>query len=259
MNRQYALHHYCMQSPLVPFNKRYRVPTPRSVTTDDASLVETVYQQVLERIVAGHLPCGSILSELAVARELGVSRTPVHDAVRQLAKDGLVVWEKGRRARVTAFTPDDVYEIFEIRKYLEGPAAELAAGRADRRHLVPLRATSVVLLSNRDDPEWTAKWADFDEDFHRTIALASGNRRLAHEINRYRVIHKAINRIATDPELLQHAMTEHLAILDALEARDGPQARERMIAHITTWQDVFMRRVPWADQSDPAGAADPAS
>jgi DNA-binding GntR family transcriptional regulator len=224
-----------------------REPLP----VDDAPLVEAVYQRLLGDIVAGRLARGSVVSELAVARELGVSRTPVHDAVRQLAKDGLVSWEKGRRARVTAFTPDDVYDIFEVRKYLEGPAAELAAGRADRRHLVPLREAADALLADRRDPDWTARWADFDEDFHRTIAVASGNRRLAQEVNRYRVIHKAINRLATDPDMLQVAMAEHLTILEALEARDGPRARDRMVAHITTWQDVFMRRVPWADGSDP--------
>src|SRR3982751_3100555 len=104
------------------------------------SLVESVYEALLQRIMGGDLRSGSIVSELALAQELGVSRTPVHDAVRQLAKDGLVVREGTRRARVTDFSPDDVFEIFEMRKYLEGAAAELAAGRMDRRHCTPLRA-----------------------------------------------------------------------------------------------------------------------
>src|SRR5688500_900834 len=98
----------------------------------DHSLVEAAYQSLLERIVDGRLPSGAMLSELALSQELGVSRTPVHDAMRQLAKDGLVVREGRQRARVAGFAPDDVFEIFEMRKILEGPAAELAAGRMDR-------------------------------------------------------------------------------------------------------------------------------
>lgn len=208
------------------------------------SLVESVYETLLQRIVQGTLPRGTVISELALAQELGVSRTPVHDAVRQLAKDGLVVREGTRRARVTDFTSDDVYEIFEIRKYLEGPAAELAAGRMDRRHCAPLRSAADALAAlPLDSPAWTSAWADFDELFHRTIAQASGNRRLAAEIGRYRLLHKGFNRISTDPASLQPAMAEHLGIIDALEARNGPLARERMVAHIEAWQDFFLRRV----------------
>src|SRR3712207_519911 len=73
------------------------------------SLVESVYDALLRRILDGTIPSGEIVSELALAQELGVSRTPVHDAVRQLAKDGLVVREGRRRARVAKFSPDDVY------------------------------------------------------------------------------------------------------------------------------------------------------
>lgn len=203
-----------------------------------------MYGAILERIVRGDLPNGTIVSELALAEELGVSRTPVHDAVRQLAKDGLVVREGTRRARVTEFTPDDVFEIFEMRKFLEGPAVELAAGRMDRRHCAPLRAAADALAGlPRSAPEWTAAWADFDELFHRTIAQASGNGRLAADIGRYRLLHKGINRLSTDPASLQSALAEHLGILDAIEARDGRLARERMVAHIAAWQNFFLRRV----------------
>jgi DNA-binding GntR family transcriptional regulator len=211
----------------------------------DRSLVESVYEALLQRIVQGELPSGTIVSELALAQELRVSRTPVHDAVRQLAKDGLVVRQGRRRARVASFSADDVFEIFELRKYLEGPAAELAAGRMDRRHCAPLRAAADALADlPTDSPNWTAAWADFDELFHRTIAESSGNKRLADDINRYRLLHRGFNRISTDPSSLQQrAMVEHLSILDALEQGDGRLARERMVAHISAWQDFFLRSV----------------
>lgn len=105
-------------------------------------LVESVYRALLEQIMSGRLPNGTVVNELSLSGEPGVSRTPVLHAVRQLAKDGLVVREGWRRARVAAFSADDIYEIFELRRYLEGPAAELAAGRMDGRRLAPLRAAT---------------------------------------------------------------------------------------------------------------------
>jgi DNA-binding GntR family transcriptional regulator len=215
-------------------------------TAESGSLVESIYQRLLQGILNGHYPDQAVLSELALARELGVSRTPVHDALRQLAKDGLVTREQNCRARVAGISPDDVFEVFEMRKFLEGPAAELAAGRMDRRHLAPLRAAADALLANPTAKDWTLRWADFDELFHQTIAEASGNRRLAQDISRYRLLHKGFNQVATDPDCLQSAMAEHLAILEALEMKNGPLSRERMVAHIAVWQDFFIRNVPKA-------------
>jgi DNA-binding GntR family transcriptional regulator len=131
-----------------------------------------------------------------------------------------------------------------MRKFLEGPAAELAAGRMDRRHCAPLREAAAALADlPHHSPAWVERWAEFDELFHRAIAQASGNQRLAADIDRYRLLHKAFNRLATETEGLQKAMAEHLGILDALEAHNGPLARERMVAHITVWQEFFFRRV----------------
>lgn len=166
--------------------------------------------------------------------------------LRQLAKDGLVTREQNCRARVAGINADDIFEVFEMRKFLEGPAAELAAGRMDVRTLGPLRAAAAKLEADPAARDWAARWADFDEQFHRTIAEASGNRRLAQDINRYRLLHKGFNHAATEPSVLQRALREHLEILAALEARDGRLARERMVAHIAEWQDYFIRNVPHA-------------
>jgi DNA-binding GntR family transcriptional regulator len=214
--------------------------------TNDEPLSELVYQRLLQGILSGIYPAGTVLSELGVAREFGVSRMPVHDALRQLGKDGLVQRQRNCRARVAGITADDIFEIFEMRKLLEGPAAELAAGRMDARHLSPLRAVANKLQTERRSKAWVAQWADFDELFHRSIAEASGNQRLAQDINRYRLLHKGFNRAATDADVLQQALQEHLAILEALEKKNGPLARERMIAHISAWQEFFIRSVPAA-------------
>jgi len=228
---------------------------PKTISTPveahgDETLAETVYHHLLRDILTGHYPSGTVLSELGLGRVLGVSRTPVHDALRQLAMDGLVQRERNCRARVAGITTDDIFEVFEMRKMLEGPATELAAVRMDRRQLAPLRAAMDRLLAMPRGNNWTTQWAEFDDYFHRTIAEASGNRRLARDVNRYRLLHKGFNRIATEPGCLQSAMAEHMGILEALELHNGPLARERMVAHIAAWQDFFIRTVPPRSESN---------
>lgn len=211
---------------------------------NETSLVGAVYESLLEAIMAGRLAPGTVLSEVSLAKQMQVSRTPVHDALRQLAKDGVVEQSAGRRARVASFTRDDLFEIFELRKYLEGPAAELAAGRMDQRQLAPLRAMADELGSDSTRVDWTERWIDYDEAFHNAIAHSSGNRRLAHDINRYRMLQRGFNRMSTDVPSLQRALQEHNEILSALEARDGARAREAMVNHITAWQTYFVEHFP---------------
>src|SRR5438309_6052003 len=102
------------------FEKR---PIMNTLTLPDraerARLSDAVYQTLLEAIISGTLASGTIVSEVALSKQLKVSRTPVHDGLRQLAKDGLVEQRAGRRAIITAFSRDDLADIFEMRKLLE--------------------------------------------------------------------------------------------------------------------------------------------
>ncbi len=159
-----------------------------------------------------------------------------------LEADGLVENPAGRRARVTTFDQDDLWEIFEMRRILEGAAAELAAGRMDWRQLAPLREESRRLEESAESEDWTERWSEFDERFHAAIAEHCGNGRLTSDIGRYRLIHRGFNRVSTDYRSLQSALAEHLSILAALEARDGAAARVAMEAHIVTWQRYFVER-----------------
>ena len=203
-------------------------------------LSDTVYENLLEAIISGKMASGAIVSEVALAKQLDVSRTPVHDALRQLAKDGLLEQRPGRRAVVTAFTKDDVFDIFEMRKLLEGEAARRAAPRIDRPTLTRLRAMGEDLRDNPDRTHWLNRWADFDEAFHDAIARASGSPRLWHDIARYCLLHRGFNKLALTIDGLQHALTEHFQILDALEKRDGESAAKLMVKHIQDWQTYFV-------------------
>jgi len=209
-----------------------------------SNLSDKVYETLLEAIVSGQLPPEMELSVVALAKELDVSRTPVHDALRQLAHDGLVEQEINRKARVASFTRDDVFEIFEMRKLLEGESAKLAAKKMDAAVLAELRAVADSLADNRDAVDWLARWIDHDERFHEAIAEASGNRRLWMDISRYRLLHRGFNQMATNVDVLQKALAEHIEILDALEKRAAKKAYTAMVSHIETWQKFFVENFP---------------
>ncbi len=212
--------------------------------TERNTLADTVYENLLERILSGKLMPGTVVSEVALAKELNVSRTPVHDALRQLAKDGLIDQSPGRRAVIATFSKDDVYDIFEMRKLLEAEACRRAATGLDRTNLQRLREAADDLAANKDNQEWVSRWTDFDEDFHDTIAKASGSPRLWQDIVRYRLLHRGFNMLTTTVDCLQQALKEHMDILDALEQRDPEAAAQAMVAHIQEWQAYFVNHFP---------------
>jgi DNA-binding GntR family transcriptional regulator len=206
-------------------------------------LADTVYMQLMEAILKGRLPPGTIVAELALSRQLGVSRTPVHDALRQLGKDGLIEQKSGRRAVVVAVSRDDVQDIFQMRRLLEAEAARCAATRIDRPTLAQLRAAAEKLAKGQRNRAWLERWADFDEQCHAAIARASGSPRLAHDIARYRLLHRGLNKLATTIDDLDRALEEHLRILDALDRRDPPAAAQAMEEHLREWQTYFVHQM----------------
>jgi DNA-binding GntR family transcriptional regulator len=207
-------------------------------------LSDAVYETLLEAIISGKLAPGTIISEVALAKQLQVSRTPVHDALRQLAKDALVEQRAGRRAVVTAFTPEDLFDIYDMRMLLEPEAARRAAIAIDPATLAHLRSVAEELQANRDPSDWQTRWADFDEEFHAMIARASGSRRLCQDIVRYRLLHRGFNKIAATVDELEQALQEHLQILDALERHDSAEAARAMAEHIKKWQAYFVEHFP---------------
>jgi DNA-binding GntR family transcriptional regulator len=207
------------------------------------TLVDSVYQTLLEAILAGKIASGANLNEVAVARELGVSRTPVHEALAWLAADELIELS-GSRARVRTMTAAEVEELYDVRRLLEGTAAERAARQIDDAVLQKLREESRELARTREHADWPARAIDFDIRFHDLVAQASGNSRLRSEIQRYRLLVRAICRI-TGGHLknLQDSFQEHLAILRALEKRDPKAARKAMEGHIERRVKVVLAEV----------------
>ncbi|WP_169977351.1 GntR family transcriptional regulator [Tautonia rosea] len=207
----------------------------------EARLSEVAYEAILNAIISGQLAPGDPIGVQALARQFAISRTPVHDAVLQLIGDGLVTQRANHRPTVASANDREVAELFDMRALLEGEAAALAASRIDRPTLLTFRSELDNLASSWEQPGWVQRWAEHDDSFHSRIADASGNRRLARDIGRYRRLHLALNRQHTCVTDLQHAHDEHLRILRALEARDEAVARQAIVDHIREWKAFFVR------------------
>lgn len=212
-------------------------------TKSEASVSQSVYRELFNRILTGELPPGAVVSEKQLAEALGVSRTPVHNAVLQLIKDGLVTQEANHRPVIGRVTESDVDEIFEMRRLLEGEAARRAASRIDRATLSRLRTAADSLASGgKRSGGGLARWADFDDLFHEAIAAACGSSRLASDIRRYRMVHHALNRLRMTEDLIPQALREHIAILSALEARDAERAASAMDDHLSEWKAFYLQQ-----------------
>jgi DNA-binding GntR family transcriptional regulator len=208
-----------------------------------ASLADSVYQSVLDAILGGLLTPGAELSEVALAAELGVSRTPVHVAIKRLVLDGLAEPMTNRQARVVRVGPAEIRDIYEMRLLLEPAAAERAAASMPQPAREALREAANALTASTHSPTWPVRALDFDIRFHDTIAAACGNERLRAEIAKYRRLVRAFCRTTGSNENLTLVFQEHLKILEALEASDGSRARQAMAEHIERRRDAVLRQL----------------
>jgi len=197
------------------------------------TLVDSVYQHVLNAILSGRLAAGTEFSEVGLSRELGVSRTPVHEALAWLAADELVEIQTSC-VRVRKLTAREVTDLYEVRQLLECAAAGRAATRMDSSMLKSLQIQARALSTHQDDSGWPARAIEFDLRFHDELAAAADNARLKSEISRYRLLVRAFCRLTGENrQNLRDSLREHVAILKAIEKQDGPAAHQAMAAHIT--------------------------
>jgi DNA-binding GntR family transcriptional regulator len=196
------------------------------------SLVDVAYQTLRRRILDNAWPPGSRALEQELALELGMSRTPVREALIRLANEGLVEVVPRHGVRVLPVAATDMDEIYRVIGSLEATAAEIIAERQPRAaELKPLedaaRAMDAALKADDLDA-----WAAADEHFHRTLVELSGNRLLASIVcNFWDRAHRArifTQRLRAKPTT---STREHLELVRALKRGDKQAAREIHLAH----------------------------
>jgi DNA-binding GntR family transcriptional regulator len=207
------------------------------------ALVERLAGQLEARIVAGELAPGARLRQEALAAELGVSRTPIREALRQLHSRGLVTCVPNVGAIVRGPTPQEVRQAYQVRAELEGLAAELAAANAADDQLLRLREAERLfrvavrdwLGARRHAGTGAPAWYDANDAFHEAVLDAAANpvlARLIHELHVRFPRNLTWPALARDSRRMQENAAEHRAIRTAIERRDGAEARRLICEHV---------------------------
>lgn len=191
------------------------------------SMVESAYLQIKERILNNEYQPGFQAMEPAVARQLGMSRTPVREALIRLANEGLVEIIPRRGMRVVPLSVRDMEEIYQILTALEAMAAEILARRdPDEYELAPMEDAVNQLNEALENDDLDA-WAVADEKFHRSLLELCGNQRLANMASTvYDQAHRAhMIGLRLRPKPCK-SNEEHKALLEAIKQGDWQEARK---------------------------------
>jgi DNA-binding GntR family transcriptional regulator len=197
-----------------------------------ASVVDQVYVAIRERIASGSLPRGGRVHQEDLAEELGVSRTPVREALRRLAAEGLVEMRTNRGARVADVDQGGMRGAYEARLVVEPGAARMAAQRRPAKPLVRMRA---AVQAQRGAVRSVRRSFEANREFHLALVAASENEFLIKLVDRLwvaRIGATIYERQVETQERMLLDVREHEMILEAIEAGDGRQAESRTRRHL---------------------------
>lgn len=228
------------------------------MTTDAprVNAAEHAYRTIRARIVSGKLAEGERLTEKRLSKDLGISRTPVREAIGRLTIEGFVERQSGYDTRVAAFPPDEIEQIYELRRMLETYSVRRAATMASAETVAALKAIHERMKAHtppRSEADYQVL-IETNQAFHRAILEAARSPRLtalmtlALEVG---MIARTYRLYATAD--LQRSLQHHAEIIDAIEAQAPDWAASVMSAHLMAGA---VRVVRARDASEPkAGAA----
>ncbi|MDE0755742.1 MAG: FCD domain-containing protein [Woeseiaceae bacterium] len=201
-------------------------------------LIDSVYARLRDLILSNVFRAGQKLVDRDLAEQLGVSRTPVREALGRLTMVGLVEARNRRGYYVAQYTADQMSDLYEFRKILEVNAATLAAQNAQAEHLIEFDRILIETEKLTDDPATRAKTVEIDLQIHDLIARASGNRALHQAIKN--LMDKVMCFIwvawtdpgAGDPAVISAAHREHTPLLLSIKEKDAAGAAKLMGEHI---------------------------
>lgn len=203
-------------------------------------LRDVVFENLRTAILEGNLKAGQRLMEVQLAEQLGVSRTPIREAIRKLELEGLVVMLPRKGAYVANMSFKDLIDVLEIRATLEGLAASLAAERRNDEDVIKLEKVAKEFeegVRNADIEVVLKK----DVEFHENIFLMANNKKLYHlitslweQVHRFRVMYVSNNESSLS------LVDEHKRILDAIKNGDCELAKKYATEHIELAEQFFM-------------------
>lgn len=205
-----------------------------------SSLPEAVADRLRTLITEGELVPGAKLNERELCERLGVSRTPLREAFRMLASDGLLVQLPNRGAQVVALSRDDVRDAFDVMAALEGLAGELAAARVTDRDIADLRALQDEMERAHRAGELPIYYG-INRRIHDRLNVIAGNPILEQTYRQLNArLHALRFRSNLNRSKWDQAVVDHRAMIDALAARDGAGLRDLLTRHLRSKQEAVL-------------------
>jgi DNA-binding GntR family transcriptional regulator len=207
-------------------------------------LREIAYERLKDALQHANLTPGEPLSENQLSRWLGISRTPVREALQQLAQEGLVQVIPGRAITVASRSLKDVLDVVHIRSLLEPELIRLVAESATPQQIATLQDTIEKMEEAVRNDDYSA-WSKADNVFHDTLNESCPNQLLGETsvLMRNRVHHIANADSKVNPARLASCTAEHREIVDAVAARDGKAAEEAVRRHLDALRKSLLHRL----------------
>ncbi len=203
------------------------------------SLQEIIAGRVRDMIIEGHLPPGEPVNESRLCLDLGVSRTPMREAVHTLAAEGLVVLRPGRSSIVRAFSAQEVHDMLDVIGELEALAGHKACANASDEDVAEICAIHDLMIAHYNAGE-RLEYYKLNQQIHSRIVAAAANSALAEMHNLLQSRMKRIRFVGhSSAENWRGAVEEHEEMIAALKARDGKRLSKVLKRHIAnTWTRV---------------------
>ncbi|HEX3031466.1 MAG TPA: GntR family transcriptional regulator [Bacillota bacterium] len=214
-------------------------------------LREIVFESLREAIINGSLEPGERMMEIQLAEEMGVSRTPVREAIRKLELEGFVVMIPRKGAYVAGISYKDIADVFEIRAALESLAAGLAAERITEEEMEALERSLVKVAESTESNDLNLL-INADTDFHDLIYKASRNERLVQIVSNLREqIQRFRKTSLSQPGRMKLALDEHRQIVEAVCNRDVELASKLAKEHIEMAENSMLEVIRKEDSGQP--------
>ena len=243
----HARAHYASLDFRLPYNNTVFIimDTNNSSVSDGLSapaLYVQVAQRLRARIFAHDLAPGSWVDEQALATEYGISRTPMREALKVLAAEGLVDLKPRRGCYVVELSESDIDQVFPVLALLEGQAAEEATRRLTSADVANLHAIHGELEAEATSGD-ADRFFEANQRFHTSLQAIAGNRYLAQLIDETRKVIKLTRRDSLRLSgRISQSLAEHRSLMAALERRDAVVANQCMYAHIFSGRAAVARR-----------------
>jgi len=214
----------------------------KSEVTDKYSLRGRVFNKLREDVLSGVYKAGDELREVSIGEELGVSRTPVREAFRQLELEGLIQIIPNKGAYVTGITAKDVTDIYLMRAPLEGLCAKWAASNITKEQMEEMEETVFLsefhAMKGHSEQMWT-----YDSRFHEILYEASGSKMLEHSLKDY---HQYVSRLRkvtlSEKERSMASNKEHRAIMEAIKSGQGDMAERLASQHMMNAYENILKQ-----------------